>query len=500
LLSRLSALKDNELIYERGIYPESSYVFKHALTQEVVYDSILGKRKKQLHEKIARAIEELHQDILDEHYEVLAEHFVKAGNFEDAEVYCRLISRKAAKKNLIEDAIAYAQKRLDCLESLPQTDDVREKILDTRTQLGFYYLQMYYFVAAKEAVAPIVETAMKYGHGRQLSRAQIIEGAYNVWVMEDMREAYKHLDKAIEICRDGNDFISLVWAQAELGAATGVNCEFEKAASNYQSNIDLAKDTNSKWGLALPKSSQSYFVFNFQGRSDQAYKTSREAVQLAEESGDILSKAHSYTCHGVSCYLKGFLEEAEKYLVEGSNACEKINLFLWGSVGQHSLGEVYYAIEDYTKAKNCHLLAVSMANKIQFLPSWQNLNKIGAVRAMVMNNEKDFDLENIYKYISVNKIKVVGGWQRRYLSEILLYLNGHDLTEAVECCLKAIEADQRVGARFHLAKDYVVYADLLYRKNDNLKAEQNLKQAIDILKECGADGWVEKYENQLAAM
>ena len=51
LLSQLSVLKDAELLYERGIYPETTYIFKHALTREVVYDSILTKRKKKLHEK-----------------------------------------------------------------------------------------------------------------------------------------------------------------------------------------------------------------------------------------------------------------------------------------------------------------------------------------------------------------------------------------------------------------------------------------------------------------
>jgi hypothetical protein len=46
LLSHLSVLKDSELLYERGIYPETTYIFKHALTREVVYDSILTHRKK----------------------------------------------------------------------------------------------------------------------------------------------------------------------------------------------------------------------------------------------------------------------------------------------------------------------------------------------------------------------------------------------------------------------------------------------------------------------
>ena len=49
LLSTLSILKDSELIYERGIYPQSNYLFKHALTREVVYDSILVKKRKELH-------------------------------------------------------------------------------------------------------------------------------------------------------------------------------------------------------------------------------------------------------------------------------------------------------------------------------------------------------------------------------------------------------------------------------------------------------------------
>lgn len=72
LLSQLSSLKDSELLYERGIYPESSYIFKHALTREVVYDSILTGKRKQLHERIANAMEEIHKDKIGYHYGVIA--------------------------------------------------------------------------------------------------------------------------------------------------------------------------------------------------------------------------------------------------------------------------------------------------------------------------------------------------------------------------------------------------------------------------------------------
>ena len=62
LLARLSILKDAELLFDRGIYPDSTYIFKHNLTRDVVYDSILSVKKKKLHEAIGNMIEVLYRD------------------------------------------------------------------------------------------------------------------------------------------------------------------------------------------------------------------------------------------------------------------------------------------------------------------------------------------------------------------------------------------------------------------------------------------------------
>ncbi|MBC8456373.1 MAG: hypothetical protein H8D67_00060 [Deltaproteobacteria bacterium] len=97
LLSHLSILKDVELLYERGIYPQSTYIFKHSLTREVVYDSILSKRKKILQEKIGNSIEDLYKDNLDKYYGVLIEHFINSENNEKGAEYSRLAGRKAEK-------------------------------------------------------------------------------------------------------------------------------------------------------------------------------------------------------------------------------------------------------------------------------------------------------------------------------------------------------------------------------------------------------------------
>ena len=77
LLNRLSVLKDSELLYERGIYPQSAYIFKHALTQEVVYNGLLKKERREIHEQIALVMESLFQDRVAEFYETLAFHFAR---------------------------------------------------------------------------------------------------------------------------------------------------------------------------------------------------------------------------------------------------------------------------------------------------------------------------------------------------------------------------------------------------------------------------------------
>ncbi len=87
-----------------------------------------------------------------------------------------------------------------------------------------------------------------------------------------------------------------------------------------------------------------------------------------------------------------------------------------------------------------------------------------------------------------------------YIAEILLNIDDQHISEAEHWIQKAIEADQRNRTMFQLGSDYALYADLFKRKGDRSKAQENLGKAMEILKECGAEGWVEKYEKELTAL
>jgi len=500
LLSYLSILKDSELLYERGIYPQSNYVFKHALTREVVYDSILAKRKKKLHEEIGNAIEELCKDNLSGHYEVLAEHYFFSENYLKSAEYSRLAGRRAEKTASLNDAIAHTKKRIKCLERLPQTEDVEKQIIDARTVLGLYMAQMLYHIESKEAIDPIFVLAIKHNYKRRLCQIYSILGHYYWSIEENYPESFKAFEKALKISEEVKDILTSVLASVWFGNALGFNCEFEKSLNQTQRALDINMAARNLWGISVVQSILALFCYYYPGKIKLMAQISSEAIRSAEESGDIYSKAHAYNSHGIFFYAKGNLEVAERHLLKAAEFCEKINYHVWNFCARFNLGEVYFELRDFQRSKEHYEKGSFVLDKILWSPSWSNLGKVGLVRSKVMNKEKDVDLEYLYTHSQNNKVKVLEGWFQRYIGEILLNIDEQHLSEAEHWIQKAIETDQRNQMMFNLGRDYLVFADLFKRKGDRLKAQENLGKAIEILKECGADGWVTKAEKELATI
>jgi tetratricopeptide (TPR) repeat protein len=499
LLSNLSVLKDSELLYERGIYPQSTYIFKHALTREVVYDSILAKRKKKLHEEIGNAIQDLYRDNLGEHYEVLAEHYFLGEDHSKAAEYSRLASRKAEKTASLNDAITHAKKRINSLEKLSQTVDVQKQIIDARVVLGLYMAQMNFNVEAKAAIASIIDLALKYNYKKRLCQIYSIMGCYYCFVEENYPEAFKTLEEALRISEEVKDILTLALASFWFGCALGWNGEFEKSANYIQRTLDINLAVKNLWGISATKSALAYFSYYHNGKIDLQFQTTMEALHIAEESGDIYSKAMAYTNHGFSCYGKGVLEEAEKHLRKGAEFCERINYHSWNGCARFHLGETYFEMGDFSRSKEHYEKGSWVLENIRSFPSWANLGKVGLARSKVMNKEKDVNLEYLYGLSQNNRVRVIEGWIQRYIGEILLNIDDQHISEAEHWIQKAIEADQRNRMMFHLGKDYALYTELFKRKGDRLKARENLGKAIEIFKECGADGWVVKAEKELFA-
>ena len=244
LLTHLSQLKDSELIYERGIYPQTSYIFRHALTREVVYDSILANKKKELHEKIGREIEELYRNSLPEQYAALADHFYRSESYGKAAEYLRLAGKKAEKSASFTDGIFNAKKRIACLERLPQTEEVQKEITHASATLGLYFIQLNCAAKAKEAVDPVVNIALRLNHKHSLAQIHSILGHYEYVVEEDFDKAMSHFEEALKFSEETKDVLSLFFTNYCLGFALMWNCTFEQASHHFGKALEINVDAN----------------------------------------------------------------------------------------------------------------------------------------------------------------------------------------------------------------------------------------------------------------
>jgi len=161
------------------------------------------------------------------------------------------------------------------------------------------------------------------------------------------------------------------------------------------------------------------------------------------------------------------------------------------------LGEAYFQKGEYKKSQWHFGKATSVAENNMWTNSDVNRCNIAITRAKVKNNEKEKNIEQLYQFVHENKYKCYDGIIRRYLAEILINIDDLHLAEAEDWIEKAIEADNRNGMMFSLGQDHALYAELFQRLGDQSKAKENLSKSIKLFKECGADGWVGKYEKDL---
>jgi tetratricopeptide (TPR) repeat protein len=131
----LAHLQATEFLYETRLFPDHEYTFKHALTHEVAYSSVLQERRRGLHACIVEALERLHPDRLAEQVESLAQHALRGEVWDKALTYCRQAGEKVMARSAHREAVGYFEQALRALAHLLETRATREQAIDLRLAL-----------------------------------------------------------------------------------------------------------------------------------------------------------------------------------------------------------------------------------------------------------------------------------------------------------------------------------------------------------------------------
>ena len=136
LQQALAQLVEAELLYQRGLPPQATYVFKHALIQDAAYQSLLKSTRQQHHQRIAQVLEQLFPDTAATQPEVLAHHYTEAGLSAQAIPYWQQAGQHALQRSAPAEAIAHLTQGLAVLTTLPETPERLQQELDLQVALG----------------------------------------------------------------------------------------------------------------------------------------------------------------------------------------------------------------------------------------------------------------------------------------------------------------------------------------------------------------------------
>jgi len=161
----LNELQLGEFIYEQPAVGDTEYIFKHALTQEVAYNSVLIERRKQMHERIGLAIKSLYADSLEDHLSELAHHFSRSGDTDKAVEFLSLAGRQSVERYAYAEALTQLNEGLRLVEKLPESPsrDIRELALAKALVVASWHGVGSDAAERNEAVERAVSLAEKIG-------------------------------------------------------------------------------------------------------------------------------------------------------------------------------------------------------------------------------------------------------------------------------------------------------------------------------------------------
>jgi predicted ATPase len=287
----LSHLQAGEFIYEQPAFPEVEYTFKHALTQEVAYGSVLTERRKELHERTARAMEEVYGNNLEEHYNELAHHYGRTDNTEKAVQYLHLAGQQAVERSAYGDAISQLTRALELIKTLPETETRHRQELLVQSTIGpaFMATRGYAGREAEEAYRRARELSERVGETPLLS--SVLAGLQQFHfaraehtkaraLAEQFRSrAERQQDSALVLVADALLSEELFWTGQLIQAREYV----EECISLY----DPGQYRSYAFLYALDPMVTSFcyaaWLLIFLGYPDQALARSRQALNLSQE-------------------------------------------------------------------------------------------------------------------------------------------------------------------------------------------------------------------------
>jgi class 3 adenylate cyclase/tetratricopeptide (TPR) repeat protein len=508
LKSHLLNLQGLEFIYERRLFPELEYIFKHALTQEVAYNSLLLARRKEIHGRIGKAIEELYPDRLEEFYEMLAYHYARGEDLGKAGRYLTLSGNKAAQRNSVFEAYSFYKEALAILRRLPETEERKTQELDVlalaAVPLGLlgYPESSLAMLQEGEALAKELldnrRLALFYG---RLSTYYSCRGNHLLGV--------KYSEDALEKGRKSEDIDLIVpVAQGLCNSYMGA-AQFDKVVAMVPGVLDLLekKEGASDFfgATANPYATLSAYCgmcLGLLGNFLEGEPFLEKGLDHATRIGDLRTLAPVEQCYGFFCHAKGDWKAAAEHAQKQIGYSEEAKYLIFLGWGWGMLGTACAYLGDPETGRSYGEKGLKMLLDagIEWGLSMQHLFLGDTyLQRDGLENAREFTEEALrLSQKDHDKYWEASAWI--LLGRILGRVETPHIRKAEECILQGMKIADELKIKPFYSQGHLFLGELYAHAGQKEKALENLKKAETMFQEMGMDYWLDETRDVSAGL
>jgi class 3 adenylate cyclase/tetratricopeptide (TPR) repeat protein len=502
----LGRLQDAEFLYETSLFPDLEHTFKHALTHEVAYGSLLQERRRALHARIVEAIEGLYPERLAEHVERLAHHALRGEVWEQAVAFLHQAGRKAMERSAHQEATACFEQALDALQHVQPDPERRALAIDLHLDASRVLMILGERAKTVDHARRAEALAESLGDERRLGQA-LVALAARAWHWGDSDRGLELGQRALAIAMRLKDVALQTSVNYHLGWSAQTRGDYRQSAETFSRVAEVLHGDRRYERLAASNapgsvSSRAQLTWNLAelGEFAEAMTRGEEALRIASEVDQPASLVFAYRSLGFVSLRRGAIPQAIPPLARAVELCRAAEVRILFDVTAAHLGCAYalsgHVPEGVTLMEEAladpqatgtahHPLLLAYLGEANLLAGRRNDAAAVAGRALELaHSQKERGNE---------------AWVLRLLGDIAAHDDSPNSETAEGHYNQALARANELGMRPLAAHCHLGLGKLLRQSGDRIKAAEHLATAARMYREMNMGFWLEKAEKVLSA-
>ena len=503
----LAHLQTVEFLYETRLFPEREYTFKHALTHEVAYSSLLQERRRALHVRIVEAIETLAGERVAEQVERLAQHTLQGEVWDKALVYCRQAGEKAMARSAHREAVGYFEKALSALSHLPDQRTTREQAIDLR--LALYTALRAFGEFARTLVALREAEALAESLDDAHRLAQVCVFLSNHFrIMGAFDQTIAAAQRALMLATASGDVVLHALVNLRLGQAYKGQDDYRRAIDYLVQSLASFDEAqrHERFGqavlpavdaLALLASCHAELGTFHEGRT-----LGDEGLRIAEAVDHPASLMVALWGIGLLALQQGDLSTAIPWLERSLDICQEMDLPVWFPRMAPPLGAAYTLAGRVADAVPllARALEQTLAEETVHYQAFCRLS-LGEAQLRAGRLEEAYALAE--RALTLARERQERGYQAyalRLLGEIATHRDPPEGEQAERYYLQALSLAEEIGMRPLQAHCHLGLGTVYAKIGHQEQAHVELYAAIELYRAMDMTFWLSQAEAVLAQM